>query len=96
MKNQTSPTHPQQSEMQKLSTRWGISSAEFYSALRDRPVKITAVDSKSYSGVLVGIDQYDLIFRPTNGLVVLFPKHSVKYLHADSSASGSTINPVPS
>ncbi len=80
--------------MQKLSTRWGVNSAEFYSALRDKPIRITALDAKSYAGVLVGIDQYDLVIRLANGLVVLFPKHSVKYLHADSSSNGTTSNSV--
>jgi hypothetical protein len=64
---------------------WGLRTSEFYSTLRNKPIKITALDGKLYSGTLVGVDQYDLVIRQANGLTILFPKHAVKIVHADAS-----------
>ena len=74
----------------KPSAYWGLSSHEFYRGLANKPVKITALDGKLYGGTLVGVDQYDLFLRQANGLTLLFPKHAIKYLHADSANSSES------
>jgi len=63
---------------------WGVSSAESYNGLRDKPVQVVSTDNKLYRGVLVGVDQYDLILKQTSGAVILFAKHAVKFIQADA------------
>lgn len=84
MSKQSNPNQSTQVAATKASPHWGVSAHEFYRTLADKPVKITALDGKLYAGTLIGVDQYDIVIRQANGLIILFPKHSVKYLHADS------------
>lgn len=69
----------------KSSPYWGLGANDFYRSLANKPIKLTALDGKLYSGTLVGIDQYDLFVRQTNGLTILFAKHALKFVHADTS-----------
>lgn len=65
---------------------WGMTSAEFYTGLRDKPVQIVTMDSKVYKGQLVGVDQYDLLLKQTNGVTILIAKHAIKLVQADTPA----------
>ena len=67
---------------------WGIASAEFYVGLRDRPAQIVTMDSKVYKGLIVGVDQYDLLLKQPSGATILIAKHAIKLVQADSPASG--------
>ncbi len=69
-----------------LSPYWGLGANEFFRSLASKPIKLAAMDGKLYSGTLVGVDQYDLFVRQTNGLTLMFPKHSIKFLHADGTS----------
>ena len=92
MSKQTNPRQPQHTPQANGSPYWGLGARDFYRALADKPIKITALDGKLYGGTLIGVDQYDIVIRQANGLTILFPKHAVKYLHADamnSSESGA-------
>ncbi|HEY77282.1 MAG TPA: hypothetical protein G4O00_14090 [Thermoflexia bacterium] len=60
---------------------WGKRSAEFYADLQGKKVRVSTVTGKVYSGVLVGVDTYDLIIRQDSGLEVLITKGSVVYVH---------------
>ena len=68
-----------------ISKTWGMTSAEFYAGLRDKPVQIVTMDGKVYKGQLVGVDQYDLILKQSNGMLVLMPKHAIKQVSLDTS-----------
>jgi hypothetical protein len=72
-------------ESAKSSAYWGMRTQDFYRALANKSIKITALDGKLYSGTLIGVDQYDLVIRQVNGLTILFPKHAIKYLHGDAT-----------
>lgn len=63
---------------------WGVSSAESYNGLRDKPVQVVSTDNKLYRGVLVGVDTYDLALRQANGATMMFAKHAVKFIQADA------------
>jgi hypothetical protein len=86
-----SPTEPRSAQSEpKPTPYWGLSANDFYRTLANKPIKITAMDGKLYSGTLIGIDQYDLFIRQANGLTILFAKHALKFVHADAS---EPINP---
>lgn len=88
--NQTSPSDRRQPNgSPKPSPYWGLGTHGFYRELANKPIKIAALDGKLYSGTLVGVDQYDLLIRQANGLTLLFPKHAIKYLHADAVDDGA-------
>lgn len=65
---------------------WGMTTAEFYAGLRDKPVQIVTMDGKLYKGLLVGVDQYDLLLKQTGGVTILIAKHSIKLVQADVPA----------
>jgi len=65
------------------SKKWGMSAAEFYAGLRDKPVQIVTLDGKIYKGQLVGVDQYDLLLKQAKGIVILIAKHAIKFVQAD-------------
>ncbi len=85
--NQSQTSQRKPSESTKPSPYWGLGANDFYRGLANKPVKIIALDGKIYAGTLVGVDQYDLTLRQANELVILVPKHAIKYVHADSSGS---------
>jgi sRNA-binding regulator protein Hfq len=64
----------------KPPEKWGVSSAEFFWDRREKTIKIVTLDGKVYEGLLLGVDQYDIIFRQGDGALVLMPKHSIKYI----------------
>ncbi len=72
--------------MEVKSKTWGMTSADFYEALRDKPAQIVTLDGKIYKGQLVGVDQFDLILKQSHGAVLLIPKHAIKYVQADAVA----------
>ncbi len=76
----SAPKDSLQSDVEQ-SLYWGLRAKEFYHALRDKPVQITALDGKVYRGVLIGHDQYDVFIRQPSGLTILFTKHSIKLIH---------------
>lgn len=59
----------------------GIKAAEFYAALFNQPVQVSVVTGKVFQGVLVGVDQYDIILRQESGLQLLLAKGNVVYVH---------------
>lgn len=65
------------------SKTWGISTAVFLTALRDKPVQVFTLDGKMYKGMLVGVDTYDVIIKQPNGVAVLIAKHAIKIITAD-------------
>lgn len=81
MNNQKSALKDRQQSGTDQSLYWGLRAKEFYTALRDKPIQITALDGKIYRGVLVGHDQYDVFIRQPSGLTILFAKHSIKLIH---------------
>ncbi len=70
---------------------WGMTSADFYTALQDKPCAITTLDAKAYRGVLVGCDQYDLMLKQSAG-IVLITKHAIKLVTADTNGTNGTTN----
>jgi sRNA-binding regulator protein Hfq len=64
----------------KPPAEWGISAADFFFSLREKPVKVVTLDGKVYDGILLGVDKYDIIFRQADGSLVLMPKHAIKYI----------------
>lgn len=67
---------------QKPSGSWGLNAAQFLSGRRDQPLRVALLDSKVLSGVLVGVDQYNVFLRQNSDMVVMIPKHTLKYCHA--------------
>lgn len=63
---------------------WGVSSAEFYTELRNKSTQIITLDSKIYKGVLRGVDLYDIVLEQSNGVTILLPKHAIKLIQADT------------
>lgn len=63
---------------------WGVSAAEFYANLRDKPVQVVTLDSKIYKGALIGVDVYDVVIKQANGATILLAKHAIKFLQADA------------
>jgi sRNA-binding regulator protein Hfq len=59
---------------------WGVSTADFFFSLREKPIKVVTLDGKVYDGILLGVDKYDIIFKQPDGQLVLMPKHAVKYI----------------
>ena len=94
MPNQSKGSHPTGSHSEpslpKSPPYWGLGANDFYRSLANKPIKLTALDGKLYSGTLVGIDQYDLLVRQANGLTILFAKHALKLVHADTSDPSSS------
>lgn len=77
---------------------WGPTTAEFYAQLREKDVQVAFMDGKLMTGQLVGCGQFDLILRQASqGVTVLIPKHSVKWVapangKATSLYSGTASN----
>jgi hypothetical protein len=42
---------------------------------------VNVTTGKAFKGVLVGVDQYDVIIRQETGLELLFSKGNVVYIH---------------
>jgi sRNA-binding regulator protein Hfq len=71
--------------VQDTSQYWGVRAKEFYASLRDKPITIIAMDGKTYKGVLVGYDQYDIAIRPPSGLTLLLAKHAIQYVQSGAT-----------
>ncbi len=73
--------------MQATSKTWGTTSAEFYAELQNKSVQIVTMDGKIYKGLLVGVDQYDLILKLKNGMLILMPKHAIRLVSLNGKIS---------
>ena len=70
----------------KLRHVFGMRSAEFYAALEGKSIRVAFMDGKAMTGTLIGLDQYDIILDK-DGVQVLIPKHSLKYVAPASEDS---------
>lgn len=59
----------------------GVLSADFYARHVGRSVNVATTNGKIFKGVLVGVDQYDVIIRQESGLEMLLSKGNVVYIH---------------
>ena len=59
----------------------GVLSADFYARHVGQSVNVATTTGKIFKGILIGVDQYDVIIRQETGLEILFSKGNVVYLH---------------
>jgi hypothetical protein len=71
----------------RASQRWGVGAAEFLAALNGKMVIITTIDSKVYTGTLIGVDIYDLLIKTPAGATVLVTKGSIKTVAAATNGT---------
>lgn len=64
----------------KPPSTWGVSSAAFYAYHRLKPVRVVALDGTAITGLLIGVDTYDLILERGDKTAILIPKHAVKVI----------------
>jgi hypothetical protein len=57
---------------------WGLDAAQFLFGRREPAIKVSLLDSKVDSGILIGVDPYNLFIRQPNERVLMVPKHAVK------------------
>lgn len=72
-------------EKAKASQVWGKRSADFYTELENQPVQVAVSNGKSFKGMLIGVDVYDILIRQETGLELLIPKGNIIYIHRASS-----------
>ena len=60
---------------------YGVLSADFYARHVGQNVNVATTTGKAFKGVLIGVDQYDVIIRQETGLEILFSKGNVVYIH---------------
>ncbi len=60
---------------------YGVLSADFYARHVGQSVNVATTTGKIFKGVLIGVDQYDIIIRQETGLELLFSKGNVVYIH---------------
>jgi sRNA-binding regulator protein Hfq len=65
----------------KIPMKWGVSAAKFYADREGEPIIVHLVDGGDLTGILAGIDQYEIFVELDNDAgVVLVPKHAIKYV----------------
>ncbi len=72
-------------EKTKVPQVWGKRSADFYTELENQPVQVAVSNGKSFKGLLIGVDVYDVLIRQETGLELLIPKGNIIYIHRASS-----------
>ena len=69
----------------KPPQHWGTSAAAFYADCEDEQINIHVETGQTLSGVLLGVDRYDLILERDDGAKVLIPKHAVVLIEPGSA-----------
>lgn len=59
----------------------GVLSADFYARHVGKSVNVATTTGKIFKGILVGVDQYDVIIQQETGLELLLNKGNVVYIH---------------
>jgi len=59
---------------------WGASAASFYADCEGKAITIHLESSTILTGVLLGIDRYDIILEVAGGEKILVPKHAIAYI----------------
>ena len=77
----TASTTPPAKKPRQVPYTHGTSSADFYARHVGQNVVVNVTTGKAFKGVLVGVDQYDVIIRQETGLELLFSKGNVVYIH---------------
>jgi small nuclear ribonucleoprotein (snRNP)-like protein len=75
-------------EKKKAIGAWGITGPQFIHGLRGKEVLVSVSTGKTFRGVLIGADPYNLILRQESGLEMLVGKGNVVYLHAVGNHRG--------
>jgi hypothetical protein len=78
------PDHPGETppEPPRPPGNWGLPAAQCLCGRREPAIKVSRLDSKGYSGILVGLDPYNLFICQPNERVLMIPKHAIKHCHA--------------
>lgn len=61
---------------------WGTSAAAFYADCEGETIEIHTETHEVLSGVLLGVDRYDVILKRDGGARVLIPKHAIVYIRS--------------
>lgn len=69
------------SDKKKSQQVWGRRSAEFYATLQEKAVTVQVATGQRFTGILVGVDTYELILRQAGGMELLVYKGNVVYVH---------------
>lgn len=68
-------------EKTKASQIFGKRSADFFGALLNQQVLVSAGNGQVFKGELIGVDVYDIIIQQKSGLELLIPKGNIIYIH---------------
>jgi len=60
--------------------RWGTSAAAFYFDIEGETIQVHLMTGDVLTGVVVGLDTFDLVFEQDKGGRVLIPKHAIAYI----------------
>ena len=64
----------------KIPQRWGTSAAAFYFDIEGETIQVHLMGGDVLTGVVLGVDTFDLVFELDTGAHVLIPKHAIAYL----------------
>ncbi|MBN1580205.1 MAG: RNA chaperone Hfq [Anaerolineae bacterium] len=68
---------------------WGTSQATYLARLEGTPVKVAFMDGKALTGVLSGVDTYEVFIKPSKGPEVMIAKGAIKYVHPVKDDEGN-------
>ncbi len=69
----------------KIPEKWGTSAAAFFARHEAERLNIHLLsDAKVVSGILVGVDRYDIFVERDDGVVVLICKHAIQHIEPTS------------
>ena len=64
----------------KIPQRWGTSAAAFFYDAEGETIQVHLMTGGVLTGVVLGVDTFDVVFELDNGARVLIPKHAIAYL----------------
>ena len=60
--------------------RWGTSAAAFYFDIEGETIQVHLMTGEVLTGMVLGLDTFDLVFQQDKGACVLIPKHAIAYI----------------
>jgi len=67
---------------------WGLRAAAFYEQCEGETITVHLINGEDLRGELLGVDQYDVVLDPGDGLELLVPKHAIAYVALEGAAAG--------
>lgn len=74
---QQNEEHKQQNAVPE---RWGTSSAAFFADMEGETINVHLRSGQALSGVLTGVDRYDIFLERSDGKVAMIPKHAIEWI----------------